>query len=150
MTEFLKSFQTPNTWTGVILVGILVTIFTTYLIRFFDARRSSRQKDADRKYKADLDRLRADQRHEKIFSNLETRSRLQAIEQLVQFCAVTILLMILAIMGYPGWLLFPFGLFFAFSWFVFVHFSRAARRVERLLTEFYSTTPLQDEIQKKM
>jgi hypothetical protein len=44
MTEFLKSFQTPNTWTDVILVTILGTIITTYLIRFFDAWRNTANK----------------------------------------------------------------------------------------------------------
>ncbi len=140
-----------NALTEAIIASIVVTIITTYLIRWFDASRSQQQKDADSKYKADFDRLQSNrQRYEKVFSNLETRARLQAIEQLVQFSAVIILMMILSIFGYPGWLQIPFGIVFAFSWFGYVHFSRAARRLERLLTDSYSTIPLQDEIEKKM
>lgn len=150
MTEFLNGLETPNTWTGSIILTIVVTIITTYGIRWFDASRSQKQKDADSKYQGDLDRLRSDQRYVKIFSDLETRSRLKALEQLGQLSIAMIILLILSIFGYSGWLQFPFGLLYASSWFGFVHFSRAARRVEKLLTDFYSSTPLQGEIEKKM
>lgn len=156
MTDVLADLQSARWWVSVFIGSFLVSIVGAYFVRFLDnqlAKSSmwwwNRRKAVDTQYKADLESIGSDPRNESIYSNLETRSRLKAIENLAQFLAMAIILIIFAIMAFPGWVLFPFALLFLFSWFGFVHYSRVANRVERLLADFYSTTSLNEYREKK-
>ena len=156
MIDILADLQSAKWWVSVFIGSFLMSVVGAYFVRFLDnqlAKTSTwwwnRRKAVDTQYIADLESIGSDPRNERIYSNLETRSRLQAIENLAQFLGVSILLIIFAIMAFPGCVLFPFALLFLFFWFGFVHYSRVARRVERLLADFYSTTSLNESIQRK-
>lgn len=147
MSEFLARFQSMESWEGVTFLTIMVTLITTYALRWIDnclltfsGWWREKRKSADSNYKSDLESLFADPQKEKIFTNSETRSRLQAIQSSLQAFAMFFLAFFFDFLGSPGWVTSPAFLLGGFFWVFYIYHTNYAHRTQRLLNDFYNST----------
>src|SRR2546426_5939142 len=119
MSDLIADFQSPRWWMSVVVVGILVNMAATYLLRFMDVRLTKtstwwrRRKASAQQARGPLvEALRADRDRRAQFEAGEIRSRLRSLVLLVQAVGMGVLVVVSGLLGAPTWLV-PafFGLF---------------------------------------
>lgn len=157
ISEILNDLHSFHWWVSVVLVGVAASIIGNFCFRFIDVILKStfdwwdkRQKATDSRFQKELEELVKAPQHEKIVRIAENRARLKATENIVMSILWVLMNFVAAIFGAPKWLGAILLAGFILSWISYVYYSRIARRLERLLNQFYLTVGFVEDSERRI